>query len=86
MLLACSGSVIVLVLGAHFLGSGSTRRKIEIGRKPGKPTARVWVDLRTGIYHCPGTELYGRTDGGRYMIQRNAQAELFSPAYSRPCP
>ena len=86
LLLASGGSVVVLLLGAHFLGSGSTRTKVDFGRNWGKPTARVWVDMHTGIYHCLGTELYGRTSGGRYMIQSNAQGELFSPAYNRPCP
>jgi hypothetical protein len=86
LLLACGGSVVVLLLGAHFLGSGSTRTKVDFGRKRGEPTAQVWVDMHTSIYHCLGTELYGRTSGGRHMIQRNAQEDLFSPAHNRPCP
>ena len=85
LLLASGGSVVVLLVGAHFLGSIATRPKLDIGRKPGKAAARVWVDMHTGIYHCPGTELYGRTTGGRYMMQRGAQGDLFSPAYNQPC-
>ncbi len=85
LLLACGGSVVVLLVGAHFLGSSSTRSKPAIGRKPGKAATRVWVDTHTGIYYCPGTELYGRTNGGQYMMQRSAQGDLFSPAYNQPC-
>lgn len=84
LLLTCGGSVVVLLHGAHVLGSGSAA-KTNSAHNLGEPAARVWVDTHTGIYYCAGTKLYGRTPGGRYMMQHVAQGELFSPAYKKPC-
>jgi endonuclease YncB( thermonuclease family) len=36
--------------------------------------APVWVNLRSGVYHCPGTEHYGRTTRGAYMAEDSARA------------
>lgn len=85
LLLGTGGSVIALLLGAHFLHSGSHHTKVDVAQRRGNAAARVWVDTHTGIYYCPGAELYGRTSGGRYMMQDNAQGDLFSPASNRPC-
>jgi hypothetical protein len=51
----------------------------------GNPEARVWVDLHTALYYCPGTDLYGKTPKGRYTTQREAQSERFEPASSKVC-
>jgi GAF domain len=51
----------------------------------GNPEVRVWVDLRTALYYCPGSELYGKTDKGKFTSQRDAQLDQFEPAYRRAC-
>lgn len=51
----------------------------------GNPDARVWVDLRTGLYYCPGSELYGNTRGGKFATQRDARQDRFEPAAKKPC-
>ena len=28
--------------------------------------AKVWVNTRSGVYHCPGTRDYGTTPSGHY--------------------
>jgi hypothetical protein len=45
----------------------------------------VWVDPSSGLYHCPGTEWYGKRAGGKYITQKQAQLDGFHPAYQRPC-
>jgi len=51
----------------------------------GTPGTQVWVDERTGLYYCPGTDLYGKTPKGRFTTQRQAQLDQFEPAYRKPC-
>jgi len=51
----------------------------------GNPGAQVWVDLRTGLYYCPSTDLFGRTPRGKYTTQRDAQLDQFQPAYRKAC-
>lgn len=51
----------------------------------GKPDVKVWVNKRSGTYHCPGTTWYGKTLEGEYMTQQNAQAKGYHPAAQRAC-
>ena len=46
---------------------------------------KVWVDLNTGLYYCPGADSYGRTRGGRYLKQADARLGNFEPAGRREC-
>jgi len=52
----------------------------------GNPEARVWVDTRTALYYCAGTGQYGKTPGGKFTSQRDAQQDQFEPAHRRVCP
>ena len=51
----------------------------------GNPETQVWVDLHTGLYYCPGTDLYGKTPKGKYTLQRDAELDQFEPAYRKTC-
>jgi GAF domain-containing protein len=51
----------------------------------GSPGVQVWVDLRTALYYCPGTDLYGKTPQGKFTTQREAQLDQFEPAYRKAC-
>jgi hypothetical protein len=51
----------------------------------GNPEARVWVDVHTGLYYCPGSDLYGKTPGGRFTDQIDAQKDQFEPASRSVC-
>jgi putative methionine-R-sulfoxide reductase with GAF domain len=51
----------------------------------GNPDAQVWVDLHTALYYCPGSQLYGKTSGGKMTTQRDAQQDQFEPANRRVC-
>jgi hypothetical protein len=46
---------------------------------------KVWVDLNTGLYYCPGADSYGRTRSGRYVNQADAHLANFEPAQRREC-
>src|SRR5579862_930256 len=51
----------------------------------GNPNVAVWEDLHTGLYYCPGADLYGKTVGGKVTNQRDAQLDQFEPAARRAC-
>ena len=52
----------------------------------GNPNTQVWVDVHTALYHCPGSELFGKTPDGRLSTQRDAQQDQFEPANRKACP
>jgi hypothetical protein len=51
----------------------------------GNPDAKVWVNTKSGVYHCPGTRWYGNTKAGEYMTQKQAQEKGNRPAYGKVC-
>ncbi|HEV2117867.1 MAG TPA: hypothetical protein VGR48_17665 [Terriglobales bacterium] len=53
----------------------------------GNPRRHVWVDLKTGLYYCPGADYYGYggRDRGKVMSQRDAEYEYFQSASGAPC-
>jgi GAF domain len=51
----------------------------------GNPNVRVWVDVHTALYYCPGSDLYGKTPGGQFEAQRDAQQDHFEPATGTLC-
>jgi GAF domain len=57
----------------------------HLPRVSGNPDTRVWLDLQTRVYYCPGSNLYGKTAGGRFTRQRGAQLDHFLPASGFVC-
>lgn len=51
----------------------------------GNPETQVWIDERTALYYCPGSDLYGKTERGRFASQRDAQLDQFEPALRKAC-
>jgi GAF domain-containing protein len=51
----------------------------------GNPDTPVWVDVHTALYHCPGSDLYGKTPDGKMSTQREAQQDQFEPANRKVC-
>ncbi len=41
---------------------------------PGAAPNKVWVNLSTHVYHCPGDRYYGRTRNGKYLAETEAKA------------
>lgn len=46
---------------------------------------KVWADLSTALYYCPGSPSYGRTKNGRYLSQAEARLANFEPALRNDC-
>ena len=51
----------------------------------GNPDTKVWVDVHTALYYCPGSSLYGKSVGGRFTSQRDARQDSFQPATRHAC-
>ena len=51
----------------------------------GNPNAPVWVDLHTALYYCSDSDLYGKTQRGKFTTQRDAQLDQFEPAARKNC-
>jgi endonuclease YncB( thermonuclease family) len=45
----------------------------------------VWVNLRSGVYHCPSTRDFGATSRGEYLSETAARARGFRPNGGRSC-
>lgn len=54
--------------------------------KQGNPNAKVWVNTASNVYHCRGSQFYGKTKQGEYMTQAEAQEKGNRPAYGKVCP
>ena len=52
---------------------------------PEGSTREVWVNTKSGVYHCPGTQSYGKTKAGIFMAQPEAQQKGYRPAYGKIC-
>jgi len=37
------------------------------------PSVKVWVNLSSRVYHCPGTRYYGTTKRGEFMTEASAE-------------
>ena len=48
-------------------------------------TTKVWVNTKSGVYHCPGTRWYGKTKAGSFVTEREAQKKGYRPAYGNIC-
>ena len=53
--------------------------------QPGNPSTKVWVDVHTALYYCPGADLYGKTPNGKYTSQLEAQRDNFQPSTLKAC-
>jgi hypothetical protein len=58
---------------------------VSVVDAPGNPKTRVWVDIHTALYYCPGASLYGKTPDGRYTTQLDAQRDHFEPSTLKAC-
>jgi hypothetical protein len=60
--------------------------RMEVGADPADTSeVRVWLNLSSKVYHCPGSATYGTTARGAYMPESAAVRAGGRPAGGRPC-
>ncbi|RXH55957.1 putative ALANIN-rich signal peptide protein [Granulicella sibirica] len=53
---------------------------------PGGGPGLVWLNSTSRVYHCPGTDFYGKTKSGSYVTEGDARAKGAHPSRNKPCP
>lgn len=52
---------------------------------PGAGADKVWLNNTSKVYHCPGTNYYGKTKDGKYVTEAEAKKEGAKPARGQAC-
>jgi hypothetical protein len=52
---------------------------------PGGGAGKVWLNTASNVYHCEGTQWYGKTKAGAYMTEAEAKAKGAHADHGKPC-
>lgn len=52
---------------------------------PGGGPGLVWLNTASNVYHCYGSQYYGKTKAGSYMSESDAKAKGAHPVGGKPC-
>ena len=67
------------------LFAASTVMAAGAASAPAAAPGQVWVNTDSKIYHCQGSQHFGKTKHGEHMQQAAAKAKGFKPAAGKEC-
>lgn len=70
---------------ANKSAANTTSNKNASTAKVADPDAEVWVNKRSGLYHCPGSKFYGKAKDGESMTLKEAERRGYHPAEGKVC-
>jgi hypothetical protein len=56
-----------------------------IAQAPGGGPGMVWLNTDSNVYHCPGSQFYGKTKQGSYVSEADAKAKGAHADHNHPC-
>ncbi len=80
--LRATALLAVLLAG---VGPGVTHAGAQVLEGPERAIAKVWVNTRSGVYHCPGSRYFGTTKSGSLMPEPEARQRGYRPAGGHVC-
>lgn len=65
--------------------ASSRKGSTSIAAAPGGGPGLVWLNSGSNVYHCYGSQWYGKTKAGSYMSESEAKSKGAHPSNNRPC-
>ncbi|GGA78454.1 hypothetical protein GCM10011507_32100 [Edaphobacter acidisoli] len=65
--------------------SATHAARTQVAQAPGGGPGMVWVNSSSNVYHCPGSQFYGKTKSGSYMTEAEAKAKGAHADHNHPC-
>jgi hypothetical protein len=67
--------------------ASDTRLRLQQSFGPNTPASevKVWINIASHVYHCPGTRYYGATKHGHFSSEAEAISSGNRPAHGARC-
>lgn len=82
---AVNGSAAQNNMGGNTAKGSSGHSMAGRTAAPGGSPNMVWVNTESNVYHCYGTQYYGKTKQGKYETEQQAKQAGIKPDHGKSC-